>query len=1132
MPRRDDIESILLIGAGPIVIGQACEFDYSGTQACKVLKAEGYRVILANSNPATIMTDPDFADATYVEPLDADHLAKIIEHEQPDAVLPTLGGQTALNLAMELVDRKAVGVPGTPELIGASAEAITTAEDRQRFKEAMQGIGLSVPPSATAHTMDEAMEIIDDIGLPVVIRPAFILGGKGTGIAATRAQFAHLAANGLAASPISEILIERSIAGWKEYELEVMRDRADNCVVICSIENLDPMGVHTGDSITVAPAQTLSDVKYQAMRDAAFACIRRVGVETGGSNVQFALDPTDGDMVIIEMNPRVSRSSALASKATGFPIAKIAAKLAVGYTLDEIPNDITRKTPASFEPTIDYVVTKVPRWAFEKFPGSPGVLGTSMQSVGEAMAIGRTFPESLQKALRSLEHGRSGLNCDAAEAELDALDDEELITRAAIGTPDRPFQLEAALRRGITVDALAERTRVDPWFLDQMLRIVEEREHLAATGRDGMGRRDWKRAKQLGFSDAQLAWLWGSDATTVRTARVAAGVRPTFKTVDTCGAEFEASTPYHYSTYEDEDEVAHNGRRKVLILGSGPNRIGQGIEFDYCCVHASFALADAGYETVMLNCNPETVSTDYDTSDRLYFEPLTLEDALNVIEAEQAAGDLVGVVVSLGGQTPLKLAASLPEGLVLGTSPASIDAAEDRELWSALCARLEIPQPAGGTAITVDEALAIVDRIGYPALLRPSYVLGGRAMEIVYDEDGLRRAMAELASFGSLGKEGGLSASRPVLVDRFLEDATEVDVDAIRDHTGEVVIGGVMEHVEEAGVHSGDSACSIPPHSLSADTVAVIEDYTRHLAEALDVRGLINVQYAVKPGTSGRGSGEHVQVFVIEANPRASRTVPFVAKATGVPLVKVAARVMVGATLAELRAEGLLRAPVEGGHIAVKEAVLPFNRFPDADTVLGPEMRSTGEVMGIDRTFGLAFGKAQISAGDRLPEAGLVFLSLADRDKPAGLRAAAQFVELGFDIAATHGTAEHLERNGLAVAQRVAKVTSAGDPTVGVAGDAGEAAVATSAGLPTALDLISAGKVALVVNSPRGRGARADGAYIRRAANVHRIPCLTTAAAALAAAESTLDRSRHDLRVRTLQEYHRDGGHGARGGGA
>jgi carbamoyl-phosphate synthase large subunit len=1111
VPRRTDIESILLIGAGPIVIGQACEFDYSGTQACKVLRSEGYRVVLVNSNPATIMTDPDFADATYVEPLDAEHLVAIIERERPDAVLPTLGGQTALNLAMEAVARGAVGEPGTPELIGATAEAIATAEDRERFKQAMQQIGLGVPASATAHSLDEALAVVEGIGLPVVIRPAYILGGKGTGIASTPEEFRRMAATGLDASPISEILIERSIAGWKEYELEVMRDRADNCVVICSIENLDPMGVHTGDSITVAPAQTLTDVEYQAMRDAAFACIRRVGVETGGSNVQFALDPTNGDMVVIEMNPRVSRSSALASKATGFPIAKIAAKLAVGYTLDEIPNDITRKTPASFEPTIDYVVTKVPRWAFEKFPGTSSVLGTSMQSVGEAMAIGRTFPESLQKALRSLEHGRFGLNCDPGEAAFDDLDDEELLSRAALGTPDRPFQLEAALRRGITIDVLAERTRVDPWFLDQILRVVEERDALRDAGPDGTSRRGWKRAKQLGFSDAQLGWLWGLDEGEIRRRRTDTGVLPTYKTVDTCGAEFEAATPYHYSTYEDEDETTASGRRKVLILGSGPNRIGQGIEFDYCCVHASFALADAGFETVMLNCNPETVSTDYDTSDRLYFEPLTLEDTLNVIEAEQAAGDLVGVVVSLGGQTPLKLASSLPEGLVLGTSPASIDAAEDRELWNALCAGLGIPQPAGGTATTVDEALGVVGRIGYPALLRPSYVLGGRAMEIVYDEPGLRRAMAELAHFGSLGREGGLSASRPVLIDRFLEDATEVDVDAIRDATGDVVIGGVMEHVEEAGVHSGDSACAIPPHSLAPATVAVIEDHTRRIAEALDVRGLINVQYAVKDD----------EVFVIEANPRASRTVPFVAKATGVPLVKVASRVMVGATLAELRHEGLLRDPVgqggpaggPGGHVAVKEAVLPFNRFPDVDTVLGPEMRSTGEVMGIDRTFGLAFGKAQVAAGDRLPEAGMVFLSLADRDKDAGVRAATRFVELGFEIAATSGTAAHLERHGVAVAQRVRKVARADG------GDHDPSDDPASAALPTALDLIGAGKVQLVVNSPRGRGARADGAYIRRAANQHRIPCLTTAAAALAAAESTIDRSQHKLRVRTLQEY-------------
>ncbi len=1090
MPKRTDIQSILLIGAGPIVIGQACEFDYSGTQACKVLREEGYRVILANSNPATIMTDPEFADATYVEPLDVEVLLKIIERERPDAVLPTLGGQTALNLAMELHARKAIGYPGTPEMIGANAEAIRTAEDREAFKVAMQGIGLQVPPSGVARSMDEARAVVEDIGLPVVIRPAYILGGKGTGIASTDEQLEKIASFGLASSPINEILIERSIAGWKEYELEVMRDHADNCVVICSIENLDPMGVHTGDSITVAPAQTLSDVEYQLMRDAAFACLRRVGVETGGSNVQFALNPVDGQMVVIEMNPRVSRSSALASKATGFPIAKIAAKLAVGYTLDEIPNDITRATPASFEPTIDYVVTKVPRWAFEKFPKSPGILGTSMQSVGEAMAIGRTFPESLQKALRSLELGRLGLACDPAEKALDALEDEELLARAAIGTPDRPFQLEAALRRGISVEVLAARTRVDPWFLDQLLAIVEERAVLAEVGFGGMDRRSWRRAKRLGFSDAQLGWLWSVPEAEVRAARLALGVRATFKTVDTCAAEFEAQTPYHYSTYEDEDEVTSSGRRKVLILGSGPNRIGQGIEFDYCCVHASFALSDAGFETVMLNCNPETVSTDYDTSDRLYFEPLTLEDALNVIEAEQAAGDLVGVIVGLGGQTPLKLSGLLPEGLVLGTSPESIDLAEDRERWNALCARLEIPQPAGGTAATLEQAQAIVSKIGYPVLMRPSYVLGGRAMEIVYDDESLARAMDQLAGFGTLGREGGLSAERPVLIDRFLEDATEVDVDAIRDRTGEVIIGGVMEHVEEAGVHSGDSACVIPPYSLSAETIAVIEAHTKAIATELSVLGLINVQYAVKAN----------QVFVIEANPRASRTVPFVAKATGVPLVKVAARTMVGATLAELRDEGLLCPPSPGGYVAVKEAVLPFNRFPEADTLLGPEMRSTGEVMGIDTTFGLAFAKSQLAAGDALPTGGRVFMSLADRDKAVGIEAARRFVEAGFTIAATAGTADSLEAEGIPVDTRVAKV---GD-SLGT----------------DAVELISSGKVDLVVNSPRGRGARADGAHIRGAASVQGIPCLTTAAAGLAAANGILDRAASPMRVRTLQEFH------------
>jgi len=1084
MPRRDDIQSILLIGSGPIVIGQACEFDYSGTQACRVLREEGYRVILVNSNPATIMTDPDFADATYVEPLRLDVLEAIIARERPDALLPTLGGQTALNLAMELVEAGVLEEYDV-ELIGADAEAIATAEDRGRFKEAMIEIGLSVPDSGIAHTMAEARSVVDSIGLPVVIRPAYILGGKGTGMAATPEEFEKAASAGIEASPISEILIEESIAGWKEFELEVMRDRADNCVVICSIENLDPMGVHTGDSITVAPAQTLSDVEYQEMRDASFACLRRVGVETGGSNVQFAVNPATGEQVVIEMNPRVSRSSALASKATGFPIAKIAAKLAVGYTLDEIPNDITRKTPAAFEPTIDYVVTKIPRWAFEKFPGTSGVLGTSMQSVGEVMAIGRTFPESLQKGMRSLENGRLGLNCDPAEAALDQLDDDALLAAAAIATPGRITQLEALLRRGVPLEVVHSATKVDPWFLDQILSISEERLYLEDLGMDAMDRRGWKRAKRLGFADAQLAHLWGRGADEVRSAREAAGVRPTYKTVDTCGAEFAAETPYHYSTWEDEDEVRPSDRPKVMILGSGPNRIGQGLEFDYCCVHASFALRDAGYETIMVNCNPETVSTDYDTSDRLYFEPLTAEDVANVIDAEQP----IAVIVSLGGQTPLKLAATLPPGLIAGTSPESIDRAEDREQWNVLCSQLGITQPPGGTAVDTAGALAVAGEVGYPVLVRPSYVLGGRGMEIVYDDAQLARAMAELSGFGSLGIEGGLSVERPVLVDRFLEDATEVDVDAIRDHLGMVVIGAVMEHVEEAGVHSGDSACIIPPPHLSAAVVERIEEHTRSIAEALDVRGPINVQYAVKDD----------EVYVIEANPRASRTLPFVAKATGVPMAKVASRVMMGATLDELRLEGLLRERVVGDHVAVKEAVLPFDRFPEADPLLGPEMRSTGEVMGIDLTTGLAFTKSQIAAGGALPDSGTVFMSLADRDKAVGLEAARGLVDLGLDVAATSGTAEHLVANGVPVTTVVAKL--------------GEDGV-------DAVELIRSGSVQMVVNSPRGRGPRSDGEHIRAAAGVVGIPLLTTANAALAAARGLADWRRFPLAVRTLQEYH------------
>jgi len=1109
MPRRDDLRSILIIGSGPIVIGQACEFDYSGTQACRVLREEGYRVILANSNPATIMTDPDFADATYIEPLDVEVLARIIEKERPDAVLPTLGGQTALNLAMELFAKGLIGVPGTPEMIGANAQAIETAENRETFKQAMIEIGLDVPESGTANSMDDAHVIIERIGLPVVIRPAYILGGKGTGIAYTADEFELVAAAGLDASPITEILIERAIAGWKEYELEVMRDTADNCVIICSIENFDPMGVHTGDSITVAPAQTLSDVEYQTMRDAALACIRRVGVETGGSNVQFAINPVDGAMVVIEMNPRVSRSSALASKATGFPIAKIAARLAVGYTLDEITNDITGATPASFEPAIDYVVTKIPRWAFEKFPGTSGILGTQMQSVGEVMAIGRTFPESLQKALRSLEQGRSGLNCDPGETQYDELSDADLLALTNYPTPERIFCVEAALRRGHSIDAVHDACKIDPWFLDQMSLIVEERAALADVEMGSLSARQWKRAKRLGFSDAQLSYLWDVDEAEVRATRKGLGVIPTYKTVDTCAAEFAAETPYHYSTWEDENEVRPSTRPKVIILGSGPNRIGQGIEFDYGCVHASFILRDAGFETVMINCNPETVSTDYDTSDRLYFEPLTFEDVMSVIEAEQASGEVVGVIVSLGGQTPLKLADVLPRELILGTSPDSIDLAEDRDRWNALCSRLEIPQPAGGTATDLAGAQVICDRIGYPALVRPSYVLGGRAMEIVYDDEDLAAAMAVLTSLAGLGREGGLSVSRPVLVDRFLEDATEVDVDAIRDSTGEVLIGGIMEHVEEAGVHSGDSACVIPPVTLGEGTIAVIEDYTRRIAASLEVDGLINVQFAIK--RSGI-TPDAAQVFVIEANPRASRTVPFVAKATGVPLVKVAARVMCGATLAQLRLEGLLQPPVKGDHVAVKEAVLPFSRFPDVDAVLGPEMRSTGEVMGIDLTVGLAFAKSQLAAGDHMPASGTVFMSLADRDKPTGLRAAMRFVELGFEIAATSGTAAYFADADVPVKLVVAKLGSdPSDPSESLEGGPGGA---------DAVQLISDGQIQLVVNSPRGRGPRSDGAYIRAAAGLHRVPLLTTAAAALAAANGIGDTLLYPPAVRSLQEYH------------
>ena len=1096
MPRRSDLKTILIIGSGPIVIGQACEFDYSGTQACRVLREEGYRVILANSNPATIMTDPDFADRTYIEPLTVEVLSAIIDREKPDAVLPTLGGQTALNLAMELFAIGKVGVPGTPELIGANAEAIATAEDREKFKLAMIEIGLKVPRSGVAHNMQEAEKVCLQIGLPIIIRPAYILGGRGTGIAHTPEEFTRLAANGIAASPIGEILIEESIAGWKEYELEVMRDKADNCVIICSIENVDPMGVHTGDSITVAPAMTLSDVEYQMMRDAAFACIRRVGVETGGSNVQFAVNPKNGDQVVIEMNPRVSRSSALASKATGFPIAKIAAKLAVGYTLDEISNDITKMTPASFEPTIDYVVTKVPRWAFEKFPGTSGVLGTQMQSVGEAMSIGRTFPESLQKALRSLENGHMGLNCDPSETAYDGITDDAMLKMIAIPTPERLFQVGECLHRGLSIELVYESCKIDHWFLDQMMSIIEERSHLSALTTATMTVRDWRRAKRLGFADAQLAYLWSTTEDEVRAARIKAGVIPTYKAVDTCSAEFAAETPYHYSTYEDENEVRSSSKPRVIILGSGPNRIGQGIEFDYCCVHASFALREAGYETVMVNCNPETVSTDYDTSDRLYFEPLTREDVMNVIEAESRASQIPPrVIVSLGGQTPLKLANLIPSELIAGTHPSSIDLAEDREKWSALCNSLGIAQPPGGTALSYEEALVVAKQVGYPVLVRPSYVLGGRAMQIVHDDAHLQRAMQEIAVAGSLGREGGLSFERPVLIDRFLDDATEIDVDAIRDSVGEVLIGGVMEHVEEAGVHSGDSACAIPPPTLEPWVIEAVESYTRVIAQALGVIGLINVQFAVAGNA----------VYVIEANPRASRTVPFVAKATGVSLAKVASRVMLGASLAELRTEGVLRAPVNNGHVSVKEAVLPFNRFPEVDTALGPEMRSTGEVMGIDSTFGRAFIKAETAAGTRLPTVGMVFLSLNDKDKPSGLVVAKRLRQLNLGIVATSVTAQYLERFGYPVDRVVGKVSEQSD---------------SSASRDDAVDLISRGEIAFVINTPRGRGAHSDGEAIRKAANIWHVSSVTTINAALAAVQGLAEQQEHPLEVRSLQEYH------------
>ncbi len=1087
MPRRDDLSSVLVLGSGPIVIGQACEFDYSGTQACKVLREEGLRVVLVNSNPATIMTDPALADATYIEPLTVAAVRAVIEAERPDALLPTLGGQTALNLAVDLAAAGVLEEFGV-EVLGADLEAIQTAEDRQRFKDAMTEIGLESPRSTYVKAEEDAFAAADEYGYPVVLRPSFTLGGKGGGIAYDEPELRTMIRQGLADSPVHEVLVEESLVGWKEYELEVMRDAHDNCVIICSIENVDAMGVHTGDSITVAPAMTLSDPEYQRMRDAAFAVLRRIGVETGGSNVQFAVDPATGRQVVIEMNPRVSRSSALASKATGFPIAKIAAKLAIGYTLDEIANDITRETKAAFEPTIDYVVTKVPRFAFEKFLGTDDTLTTRMKSVGEVMAIGRTFKESLNKALRSLEDGRVGFGAgDPIEVEDDVL--EGMLVRP---TARRLDAVDEALTRGWSVERVSELTGFDPWFVDQLLQLVERRrevrahEHLHALPDEVL-----RAAKQDGFSDVHLSRLLQTTESAVRTRRHRMGLRPVFKTVDTCAAEFEAFTPYHYSTYEDEDEVLPSDRDKVIVLGSGPNRIGQGVEFDYCCVHAVFALQEAGYETIMVNCNPETVSTDYDTADRLYFEPLTFEDVLEVCEREQP----VGVLVQLGGQTPLKLAHRLQAAGVpiWGTSPDAIDAAEDRGRFGALMASLDVAMPPGSVARSFEEAREVAADIRYPVLVRPSYVLGGRAMQIVYDDDGLQAYLdGALRAPDLVGQGPGGGGPPAILVDRFLEGAIEIDVDAVYDGT-ELFVGGVLEHIEEAGVHSGDSACTLPPITLGRGQERRIREITEGIARGVGVRGLLNVQFALKDDV----------LYVIEANPRASRTVPFTSKATGVPLAKIAARVMAGSTLAELRDTGALPAEdaVQGprpGHIAVKEAVLPFDRFPGVDSVLGPEMRSTGEVMGIDTDFGAAFAKSQAGTGSMvLPTSGSVFVSVSNREKRAIIFPVKRLTDLGFDIVATEGTADVLERSGIP-ARVVGKVSS---------------------GSREILDLLETGQVGLVLNTPFGSGTRGDGYEIRQAAVTNGVPCITTLAGILAVIHAVEAVRTGPLSVRSLQSY-------------
>jgi len=1076
MPKRTDLKKILIIGAGPIVIGQACEFDYSGTQACKALKEEGFEVVLLNSNPATIMTDPDFADRTYVEPVTPEMLAKIIEKERPDAVLPTLGGQTALNTAVAVAEMGVLDKFGV-ELIGAKLPAIKKAEDRTLFKEAMQKIGLGIPRSGLAHNRQEAMDVVKHVGFPAIIRPSFTLGGTGGGIAYNMEEYERMAMAGIDASPTDEILVEESVIGWKEYELEVMRDTADNVVIICSIENFDPMGVHTGDSITVAPAQTLTDKEYQILRDASLKIIREIGVDTGGSNIQFGINPRDGRLVVIEMNPRVSRSSALASKATGFPIAKIAAKLAVGYRLDEIINDITRETPACFEPTIDYVVTKIPRFTFEKFPAADATLTTQMKSVGEVMAIGRTFKESFQKALRSLEIGSAGFESrlfDLTDETRRALTQkEQQLLQEKLRTPncDRVWYIGDALRSGMSVEEIHGITHIDPWFLHNIRQIIEKEEELKKLAPSAVTSEIMREAKQYGFSDKFLGRLWGINYEEVRQLRLRLGVRPVFKRVDTCAAEFVAHTPYLYSTYEEECEAEVSDRKKIIILGGGPNRIGQGIEFDYCCVHGVFALAADGYETIMVNCNPETVSTDYDTSDRLYFEPLTYEDVLSIVDIEKPTG----VIVQFGGQTPLKLAVALEKAGVpiIGTSPDSIDRAEDRERFQEMLHKLGLRQPENGTARSFEEAEGVADRIGYPVVVRPSYVLGGRAMEIVYDVDNLRRYMHTAVQ---------ASPEHPILIDKFLDEAIEIDVDALCDGT-DVVIGGIMEHIEEAGIHSGDSACSLPPYSISDEVVAEIRRQTVLMALELNVKGLMNVQYALKDGV----------IYILEVNPRASRTSPFVSKATGRPLAKIAASIMGGRSLKE---QGIT-SDIQVSHIAVKESVFPFVKFPGVDTLLGPEMKSTGEVMGIDATFAKAFAKAQLGAGTRLPREGKVFISVKDTDKKHMVSIARNLADAGFTIVATRGTATYLQEKGVAV-QTVNKVLE---------------------GRPHIVDSIKNAEIAMVINTTHGPQAVADSFSIRRETLIHGITYFTTVAAARAAVDAILSIRQEGLDVKPLQDY-------------